>query len=880
MNIGRKPLTKEDFDKLWAQLEVQLHVLFMNQECEASHIYSVLYSICTSTITYEDSLYWNIGDFLYHRCEELKREITKSKDYIKTYAEVFERFENSINVMNSICSFLNRTTDSRNIDQLGYMLWERVIIESLPEDFYGNVYNYQILKCCYEIEKKTVESKEEKEKNVELENEIEFVQEIIKFGKESNLSNKGKIVFCNKNNEETVENDEETNKNNKRMILPSENDEEAAGKIRIKILKSLEKIEILPNCPMIYYKEKYEKKALKTMKKKYCDTRYDGDILELSKIVYSTAIKERELYKYYFLPGSNEQAEKILEECFFKENNEIINSIKKMLKQIINFDSEEKSVENKDIIDCKFIEQIENSLLNKSKKHLVLEEDVSMCMMIIQRFSVFEKGFILAKTAYAYFLIEMINSHSEMFRNGIETIYEFYMKLDVFRNDREKRNFKKKCILNKRSSILKNNINCYNNIIKNDNTYVLYNETANENSYSFYSDFEEIQICLFKHALQRIKPCFLNRLCKYSTRFVLCDKIDNYLLEIFCMMMNFVSDMKELINMYHGVLKNRLLNENFTNGKKIKNLFEIKIFENKFNNKFNNGFNNGLKKLNSGNRLNNSNGSNKNGLANNGANNNNGLNYKTLIEREKMILNAMIIPKEHKIYKMLNDIVENRPQRHGENKFTFLNKLYWGIESDNTNMKIPINLINEIKKIYGGVYEHDTYKINNAIIKFENLFSTVKISINQTICVLNLLQYTVIDAITKKHFINEIKEKTGIQDFLLNNIIRCLIGENIVIYDEMLGYYINDNIEKSEINISKVEKYNKSDSDFSVTIYLEAFLSKMMKRIKKIEYEKAVVEIKTTAIVDVDVELINSVIKSVINKGIIEVKNNILEYIS
>ena len=78
MNIGRKPLSETEFNKHWLILFREFQKLYASVECNATTIYNTIFAVCTSASSYENKLYWKIGDFCYNRCKECRDEIAES----------------------------------------------------------------------------------------------------------------------------------------------------------------------------------------------------------------------------------------------------------------------------------------------------------------------------------------------------------------------------------------------------------------------------------------------------------------------------------------------------------------------------------------------------------------------------------------------------------------------------------------------------------------------------------------------------------------------------------------------------------------------------------------------------------------------------------
>lgn len=130
MNIGRKALTDAEFLVLWASIEREMHKLAVGGLCNASQIYNCIYIICTSPSSkFEEKLYWKIGDFIYMRCKEIRREIFESSEWVEAYNVGFRRFKEMVFAINELCDFLNECVSGRKMKDFGFLLWERCVLQ-------------------------------------------------------------------------------------------------------------------------------------------------------------------------------------------------------------------------------------------------------------------------------------------------------------------------------------------------------------------------------------------------------------------------------------------------------------------------------------------------------------------------------------------------------------------------------------------------------------------------------------------------------------------------------------------------------------------------------------------------------------------------------
>lgn len=142
MEIGRKTISDEDFAKLWGDLYQEFHNLTSSNQCDASVVYNAIYIICTSDSNLEEKLYWKIGDFFYNRCKLHKDCILQSENYLNEYISQFQEYSKLVNSIDTLGSFLNSCVKGRRLNDFGYLLWERMIIQNLNDLFFENVFEY------------------------------------------------------------------------------------------------------------------------------------------------------------------------------------------------------------------------------------------------------------------------------------------------------------------------------------------------------------------------------------------------------------------------------------------------------------------------------------------------------------------------------------------------------------------------------------------------------------------------------------------------------------------------------------------------------------------------------------------------------------------
>lgn len=130
MDIGRKALSDEDFSNGWMTIEKELRKLSSGDVCSALEIYNNIYVICTSsTPRLESKLYWKIGDFVYMKAREIRRKVFEAQDWIEEYNKGFRKFKVMVFAIDELCDFLNECVKGRTMRDLGFLLWERCVLQ-------------------------------------------------------------------------------------------------------------------------------------------------------------------------------------------------------------------------------------------------------------------------------------------------------------------------------------------------------------------------------------------------------------------------------------------------------------------------------------------------------------------------------------------------------------------------------------------------------------------------------------------------------------------------------------------------------------------------------------------------------------------------------
>ncbi|KAF7683916.1 Cullin-2 [Astathelohania contejeani] len=162
MKIGRKKIKTEELDKIWEIIKTEFDKIKHNSLGDATVVYNTIYDICTcNDHNLDELLYWKIGDFLYKLCREQREIIFNTRnirdiyrrgeviikedcevelrddslDWIYKYVEEYKNFVKINEAISMLCAFLNDVLVSvgrgRKINEFGYLLWERCIIQQI-----------------------------------------------------------------------------------------------------------------------------------------------------------------------------------------------------------------------------------------------------------------------------------------------------------------------------------------------------------------------------------------------------------------------------------------------------------------------------------------------------------------------------------------------------------------------------------------------------------------------------------------------------------------------------------------------------------------------------------------------------------------------------
>lgn len=943
MNIGRRPLTDTEFTMLWTVLYQEFYMLSMTNYCNASVVYNTIYTICTSTVPYEDKLYWKIGDFLYNRCKEHRARIEEAQDYIKEYAERFALYESLVKSINKLSCFLNECVRGRKIDDFGYLLWERSVIQNLPKTFYEDVFQYGDEK--EEAETETHECTIGNEQwdvvmnnrwndsldNVQWEGSIGISS--IDGGSmdrqgpgntygsnslNSNLNNSLNNLNSSSNNlSSNLENDLNSNLDSRQEryngadtysspMGTHQTTMKESFSIRGKALLSFSCIVPDPMNPLLYYREKYEKMALRKIKRKYKNVPEIKDLRTFANTVHEAVSCERSHFHEYFLHESSGQLEKVLSDCLLADKDGVVQSAKEFIASnnavaIVKIGGEVIADDNAgDAILVKpIIFDVIAPLINKPGKPQRMglglgakpECSGDIYGMLVQQLGVLSVGYTLLKKAYAFYVIETINDNPGILSASIVNIYNLFNALDIFSGG---------------AGEADSSVADLNTCISAENNRIHFGR-ADEGTDPVRSDFRAILIAVTKYALQRVKPCFITRLCSFSEYLAggggdngvdsmgldsmnsmnmssmnsmnmnsmnmnSMNNINNMnntdlngrdlrtrnrrttstqypavgtqhpidtkqypidtkqhpadslpkaplLYKIFYLLAEMVADQREFMNIYHIVLRDRLLGRS------------------------------------------------------------------SCIKNEIEILQGLGLGTEDRLFKMILDM-EGSSKSSGEqgcvDRLTLLNHAHWGIEADGASLRVPSELMESIIRNHGGTVENGVYRIKEKVVKMAHQFSKIRLGIDGRVVLMNIYQYAVVDALRQPMRMGDLAEYVGVQEHQLAGILMVLEREGIVRHDADAGQYWLCRQRSSKgaaSDISAMQESMAGRMDICVNSYLQVLCARILKRMKRCGIAEIVREIVGLSKMKVDQKAVLCAIDVIIEKGIGEVREGVIEYV-
>lgn len=792
MEIGRQSLSDAEFNAMWAELYQEFFALSKTGCCDASEVYNTIYKVCTSTVSYEDKLYWKIGDFLYNRCKEHRAKIEGAKDYVKAYAERFEMYAHVVKAINKLSSFLNECICGRKIDDFGYLLWERSVVQSLPATFYEDVYNYE-----YGAEENTQE------------------------GCPGACPGQCMIEGCsNRCGPADFMNDHITNLNIKNRRFTT---------IRKTILRSFYLIIPDASNPLLYYREKYEKLALAKLEYKYRAIYEIKDIIGYASTFHKVAVKERKMAHDYFLPESSDKYEKILSDCLLTNSETVAHRIKDYMvtsniNPLLKTGSGLQPIVQNDVF------AIINPLVAKKNKRLReyfgAEDEVmgeNIYHVIARQIGILDRGYSIVKKAYALYVIEVVNSNYDVLGAAIDNIYGLFRALDIFGpagREGEAPGFAADETLGGCEGPVRDAT-----VVSLENNRIHFG-SSRACDRLVHGDFREILVSVIKFALQRIKPCFITRICKAADVLTTDERgvsgAGSECLRIFHLMFELVADKNEFMNVYQSTLRERLLSR------------------------------------------------------------------RSCLGREIAILKRLGLPEDDRLYKMVQDMEDNGGAGGGGYSLIVLNTVHWGIEVDSNSVRVPADLMGDIIARHGGSVEDGNYKVNDKTIRIYHKFSKVRIAVNSRELVTNIFQYAVIAALRKPRAFAELLETAKMKDQMMKNTLSLLLRLDIVAQragpqDEAL-YYIRaggESLAQDGVHdISSLYEEPAEGMDFCISSHLQGLMTCILKRNKTVGVNTLINESISLSKIETSKAAALQAIESLVEKGIVEKNGGVLDYLA
>ncbi|KAH9411134.1 cullin [Ordospora pajunii] len=159
MDVGRDPVDEDEFARIWGLIEEEMGKLGTGMNCNAIEVYNWVYVVCTScTMRFESKLYWKIGDFMYMKAREMRAEIFGRENWVQGYNEKFRQFREIICAIDEMCDFLNECVRERTIRDLGFLLWERCILQQTMKYKHTTLGAELVNRCKAEEVREAIES--------------------------------------------------------------------------------------------------------------------------------------------------------------------------------------------------------------------------------------------------------------------------------------------------------------------------------------------------------------------------------------------------------------------------------------------------------------------------------------------------------------------------------------------------------------------------------------------------------------------------------------------------------------------------------------------------------------------------------------------------
>lgn len=513
MNIGRKLLTDSDFASLWAILYQELYSLSTTNSCDTTLVYNTIYVICTSNSLLEEKLYWKIGDFLYNRCRHHKSEVLSAGDYIAEYILRFEDYNTLVTSINKLGCFLNESVKGRRLNDFGYLLWERVVIQNLKDEFFADVFDYpgdermrviesfekvvpdpamKLLYYTEKYEKIAIEKLRNRYKTGEITDLFEFSEYVCKVARSEEENMRTRFL--------------ESSYPKVRSAL----EEALFGEKHHELILNLADFLKMANASVVF-------STVKVCSKLH---HLDRSAVKNATVESKVARSVGSSFGTGFEPSTG-----CLKECYQNdfETQDILLESRDIKYESLTPDKIErlKLFIDEEFANNRALSQVGPLISRGSPRFFgaaALDKGPKYHTLLCQ-LGVLDTGFSILKRAYALYVDSIVKAHTEVLGSSISDVYSLVESLSLF--------------------------NC--------------------------GDFTQILFSIMKYYLQRTKPCFMNRLCEF-TNLMSGDSFNQIsasdlkpfsrdeLSKTFCVLINMVSDKREFLSMYQNTLKDRILN--------------------------------------------------------------------------------------------------------------------------------------------------------------------------------------------------------------------------------------------------------------------------------------------------------------------------------
>ncbi|ELA42607.1 uncharacterized protein VICG_00359 [Vittaforma corneae ATCC 50505] len=526
MEIGRRMLSESEFSNLWGVLYQEFYNLSVTNTCDATLVYNTIYIICTSGSSFENKLYWKIGDFLLNRCKIHRDQIIESKDYIGEYIIRFEEYQKLVESIHSLGTFLNDCVKEKKLNEFGYLLWERMVIQSFNDTFFIDVFQYpgDIMKILNSFEKITPDTNQkllyyrEKYEKVALQ-QIRSKYKTIGFSSLLEFCDVTKIIVSRET------------EYMKRYMLSCSYDR--VKQVLEECLLSVKYYELLVNLKNFFHINNLEN--YNSFINNFLNTEENSQNSVLSNNLKYNRDDYRSLnqieddsrsdFTVSFEPGHKPISDRAddsenISGAFVCDNQNIL-SVSDGYEHLNDekIDITKIYIENIFRTNKTFV-QLQGIINKKRENTFEIAKYKSynpVFINIMESLGILDAGFALIKKAYALYIESMLKSNMNVLESSVKQVHLMLETLDIFCNA--------------------------------DCQYILYS--------------------LFRQYLQRTKPCFMKRLCEFTQQMVVGDKEDlisnlkpfepDENTKIFCTSMELISDRSEFMNMYQNALKERII---------------------------------------------------------------------------------------------------------------------------------------------------------------------------------------------------------------------------------------------------------------------------------------------------------------------------------